>query len=342
MRLVLWKELLLRDSADGRERCRKLLADASTELRRARLVAGVHAAPTVPAGPVEPMPHVAAAQAEYLELLGSRGNGKNDLQLRYLEALAAAADSGSIPFWRALLGHTVARDQFKPQRDEYALTALALLVIEHRDAAALAELVAATRFANPTVRGMAAELLVLAHPVGKNAFELSVPPEVVAVVEEVARGPDFVARFGARRALSWARREAPIEAPEGVFRFEARPASKPAVRRIIELRSSDTLVDLADAILDSVGWVRDAGFAFALADHPDYLVPAEDDPEGSFLALAIGRLGLVARQRFVFGFDPAAGHRFEVELLGIDETRRPGASYPRTVERAGAAPRRRP
>lgn len=199
-------------------------------------------------------------------------------------------------------------------------------------------------------RGIAAQLLVLAHPAPgygiaddvepdeeKPAFQP--PPETVAAILEVARGKGFEARFLARRALEWAGAEVPRDAPDGVFTFEIRPRHQSRVLRVIEIHSSQGLDRLGSALLDSLGWDHDHLFAFSFGkDHSFTLPPPEFDQTPDDGLIAVGDVGMVVRSKFTYLYDFGDMNRFDMRLLSIAESASPRAKYPRVTQREGASP----
>lgn len=120
------------------------------------------------------------------------------------------------------------------------------------------------------------------------------------------------------------------------------------VWRKIELKATDTLEDLHDAIQGAIGWDNDHLYSFFMDNNfhkgdfdAEYTCPYE--PEGRKTAdkAQVGIFGFKKGQKFAYLFDFGDSHRFEVEIadFGIIDK---GKSYPVFLESKGKSPEQYP
>lgn len=143
----------------------------------------------------------------------------------------------------------------------------------------------------------------------------------------------------------------PIEPPDGVYVFRV-SLGRPACT--IELRASQTLPELANAIRCAFGWDEDHLYKFAMTDdihERRFVLPPADaeiaplefgagatDAEPSAFDLPIGALGLPKGHRFVFRYDFGDDNRFEVVVAATHPHREPRVRYPHVAARTGKSP----
>lgn len=114
--------------------------------------------------------------------------------------------------------------------------------------------------------------------------------------------------------------------------------------RKIELKATDTLEDLHDAIQDAIEWDNDHLYSFFMDNKfknrdfdAEYTSPHE--PEGRKTAdeASVGIFGFSKCQKFAYLFDFGDMHKFEIEVLdfGNVDTKK---KYPLILESKGKAP----
>jgi Plasmid pRiA4b ORF-3-like protein len=132
---------------------------------------------------------------------------------------------------------------------------------------------------------------------------------------------------------------APVPA---VLRFDAALEDFDGVRRSIEVREDQTLVDLHDGIQAAFGWLDDHLYSFWLDGHffgsrsSEYTAPIEPDEGVATADVAIAELALQPGAELAYVFDFGDSWRVALRLAGtsVDD----GARYPRVVATAGDAP----
>lgn len=118
--------------------------------------------------------------------------------------------------------------------------------------------------------------------------------------------------------------------------------------RKIELKATDNLEDLHDAIQDAIEWDNDHLYSFYMDNKfkkhdfdMEYTSPHE--PEGRKTAdkAKVGMFGFSKNQKFAYLFDFGDNNRFEVEVVGfgaVDKSK----DYPVVLESKGESPEQYP
>ncbi len=125
------------------------------------------------------------------------------------------------------------------------------------------------------------------------------------------------------------------------YLFKITYLRNPNVWRTIEMAGHQTLDDLHRAIQVAVSFDNDHLYSFYMSNRAwDKRSQYSDPRSGQGLSAAkikIGELNLRMKQRFLYLFDFGDEHRFEVQLIGVNEFTREG-KYPRIIDRHGKDP----
>jgi hypothetical protein len=314
---------------------------------------------------------LSADERMWAEQLGERlwralGAGRTYTEESLLGQVGVQASPDSLPFFRAALEATRERDSFQVRRRRIAVASVAFIARQTGDAAASAQLEAWLTHADVTVRTEATALY------GRLRFRADGGLDAAArsTLERVAyKDRAFAPSFLARGWLHATGVAVPVEPPRGVYAFKA---SLGRVSRTVELTSSQSLDQLASAILSAFGWDRDHLYEFALTgdlrdsrfilpergqevlgfdwgldtdveqappESGDSLSPPESpDP----MSLPLGAFGFPKGHQFLFRYDFGDDHRFKVKVRDIHMHRTPHERYPRVVDSTGKAPEQYP
>lgn len=280
------------------------------------------------------------------------GPGRGYIEEALLGNIGIAADEGSLPFYRAAIAASRPHDKLGPRRRRMAVAAIAFLAESTGSKEAHAQLVELLAHDNPTVRGDAIEHYARIHSTPQGRLTPEAKTRLLLIAKEDRA---FVPRFLARGSLASANEQIPVEPADGVYTFRV---SLGRTSCNIELRASQTLPELASAILGAFGWDHEHLYEFAMtgdvADRRFVLPPADveimplgfgvrpKDAEPSALELPVGALGLPKGHRFVFRYDFGDDNRFDVVVAAIHPHREPRARYPRVVARTGKTPAQYP
>ncbi len=292
------------------------------------------------------------AQALYYRVVERGGPGSNLVQEGLLGLICATENPTSIPFWLEMLDFKSPkkRDNFRQQRRQYALTALARLVVCHDKANAYEALIQATGHVDAAVREQTIDYLGRCYQLNDHPL----PPHLVELLTNIA-GQDnaFTTRFQARAVLRQAGLPVPTGYPHLVYGFVVKLKWDKHIRRVIEIQSEQTLADLQAAIQQSIGWnndhlytfymngdEHDRRFAITTPDYDewadadvDYLPPANE--------ITIGGLGLNIGDSFLYLFDYGDSHLFTIQLgattvMPLEKLQ--SRTYPRLIDSRGEAP----
>ncbi len=311
---------------------------------------------------------VERAQQLYPPLMERGGTGTKAAQEALLHLIAQSGSLASVPFWLSVLDLSKPRDPFRTERREMALAALAFLAIKYegKEQAPYEALRQAAQHPDADVRALAVHHLgnsyyrasdltatdeeerihrILYPPLTpEQASERgSIPSEVLALLRRIATEDEgFEPRFQARQLLFLAGEEVPLDHPDGVYAFKVWLIGNKQLSRTVELRSTQTLETLHQAIQRAIKWDSDHLYSFFLNgkawdERYGYASPFEQDAHRSVDEVLIGELGLVVGHTFLYLFDYGASHSFEVEVVAIHEHAEEG-DYPRVVESKGRAP----
>jgi hypothetical protein len=124
-------------------------------------------------------------------------------------------------------------------------------------------------------------------------------------------------------------------ADDQVFVFKVKFSERKSIWRLIEIKKSQALHDLHEAILDSFGLDSDHLYSFFMSNKfwdrkTEYSHPEADGKPAHKARL--GRLDLNIKQKFAYVHDYGDENRFEVELVDIKEVEK-GVKYPRETKR---------
>jgi hypothetical protein len=307
---------------------------------------------------------VRRAEALTRQVWATGGTGSTRTELELIKAVAAAADAGSLPFFRECLARNVPRERTGPERRALALLGIAL--------AARGGSTGANEELRKQLGAAKAELRAAAVRATSASFGEQLPRDLRLAVEGIAQSDTaFAPRFLARGALVALGAKPILDAPKGSYTFTAALRETRVISRTVELRSEQSLHDLAGAVLDAFGWERDHLYCFyfderdtqgpftiglddeygnpfdgLLADEDEDAAEDEDEAEaeapdvedGTYgMDLPVGALGLVERQRFVFHFDFGDDHLFDISVDAISE-QSPRVKLPRVVAKTGRSP----
>jgi hypothetical protein len=127
-----------------------------------------------------------------------------------------------------------------------------------------------------------------------------------------------------------------------VLRFDAALADFPDVKRSLEVREDQTLVDLHRGIQEAFGWLDDHLYSFWLDGQfwgsraTEYTAPVEPDEDVATADVAICELGLKPGAKVAYVFDFGDSWRVSMRLTGTGDDE--DAGYPRVVAAEGDAP----
>ena len=118
--------------------------------------------------------------------------------------------------------------------------------------------------------------------------------------------------------------------------------------RKIELKATDTLEDLHDAIQDAIEWDNDHLYSFFMDNKfskgdfdAEYTRPYEPEGRNTADKAKVGMFGFSKGQKFAYLFDFGDNHRFEIEVVDfgtVDKSK----DYPVVFESKGKAPEQYP
>ena len=275
----------------------------------------------------------------YRRIFAREISGSVEVQAMLLNLIAASEDATSVPFWLDALTLYKQRDVFRPQRQTIALAALARLAIRHNEPEAYEALRQAAFHREPGIRGLAVHYLGRAyHEAGR-----PLPSLLLAELEDIAlQDAFFEPRFQARMLLRPAGIAVPFDNRGGTYSFKVKPLWTQRIYRTIEVRSEQTLDDLQRFIQHAFEWNNEHFYSFYMNgckydDRYAFACPHEADRPACTVEAIVGELGLVLHHRFLYHFDYAADHLFEVEVVNIRPNVRP-SNYPRLVDSYGKAP----
>ena len=291
-----------------------------------------------------------AAELRRVERLCARvWHAKSTNRARVEETLlghiAAMADEASLPFYRSALAFVRPRDSFATERKRIVVAAIAFLAGMTGSQAAHAELAELLSHDHPVVRCAAIDSYAQIQATPKGTLPRDVAQRLQRIAEE---DPAFAPRFIARDCLARAGQRVPIKPDAAVYAFRA---SLGRASCTVELTASQSLDELASAIIKAFGWDRDHLYEFALTgDLRDrrYVLPAESDEpmwrelgsEGrdrtshpSSMDLPLGALGLTKGHPMIFRYDFGDNHQFNVVVAAIYPKQAPRTKYPRIVTR---------
>lgn len=259
--------------------------------------------------------------------------------LRQLAELGKTADPQLVSFWQDTAIAADPGPPFRYERLTIATAALAYIAIRHHHAAATAFLRQLTHHPNPEVRELAVHYLGRAFTEAGRPFPNPILNEITLIA---AHDDAFAPRFQARRILQIAGEPVPLDNPNSVYDLKVMPLRNRRVHRTLAIRSEQTLRDLQRFIQHAFEWDNDHLFSFYMngrkydGRYRFSCAHEQDRPPWAYEAV-IGQLGLVVGHRFLYHYDYAADHLFEIEVIGIRTNVQPG-NYPRQIDNHGKPP----
>jgi hypothetical protein len=262
-----------------------------------------------------------------------------------LTHVAAACDKSSLPFLRSALDVKRVGDSFATERRQIVVAALAFVGLARDSQAARAELTTLLSHAHPGVRCEAIERFAQIHRSSQGRLAPDAAQRLLHIAQhDRAFAPQFIARDQLARAGV----PVPQDPDAAVYAFRA---SLGRAACTVELTASQTLADLADAILSAFRWDDDHLYEFALtADLRDrrFVVPTESEEPLFFdedkdeddalletesgLQRPLGTFGFVRGHSMIFHFDFGDSHLFNVAVAAIHAHKTPRAKYPRIID----------
>lgn len=219
-----------------------------------------------------------------------------------LSFIALSASPSFIAFWRELVNEPV---RGRWNHAQLALSALALIALEHESGPALEAIQETLRHPDEAVRTSAITRLCALHRLA----ERPVPREDVTALTDLAKSDAaFEPRFNARRCLGAAGEAVPLDAPEGTFVFRVQDEEEPDnPPHDFEQPSRGTLRALHEAIVAAFALPEEEDFAFHAgpSEEDTVLANSEDPPDRAF---KLGELGLREGQEITY-------RSFDVVLL---------------------------
>lgn len=289
-----------------------------------------------------PAPLLRRIEAAARRVWPSAGSGKSAIEEGLMRAVAFNANPSSLPFLLDAIAFTQARDTLTSTRRRWAVAGVAFVALKHGDGEASSTLDQLLTHDDLRVRTWAVHAVART----RRSRGARLTAKAIELLERVGReDPAFEPRFVARLRLKEAGREITAESAGGVYAFAATFGH---ASRTVELRSEQTLDQLAWAIVDAFGWDSDHLYAFTLSleleDHAFEMAcevapgSGQDAGDGP-LSMPIGALGMPAGHRFGMLYDFGDNNVFAVRLVEVKEQAVAHASYPRVAARTGKAPR---
>jgi hypothetical protein len=284
----------------------------------------------------------------------AQGTNRARVEETLLGHIAVMADEASLPFYRSVLAFVRPRDSFATERKRIIVAAIALLAGMTGSQAAHAHLGRLLTHESPLVRSAAIDSYAQLHVTSEGTL----PPDAAQRLHQIAEHDRaFAPQFIARDHLARAGQQVPMNTRARVYAFSA---SLGRASCTVELTASQSLDDLARAILEAFAWDRDHLYEFALTGSlrdRRYVLPAEpDEPiqrvwpahdasrtaQPSTMDLPLGALGLPTGHQMIFRYDFGDNHQFKVVIAAIHPQQDPRARYPRVVTRPAKLPEQYP
>jgi len=139
---------------------------------------------------------------------------------------------------------------------------------------------------------------------------------------------------------------APIDKSQTII-FKVMFKYRKGTWRKIEMKASQTLEELHEAIQSAIGWDNDHLYSFFIDNkfngrEPDAEFTCPYEPEGRKTAdISVGVFAFRKSQKFAYLFDFGDDHRFEIEVLNFGKVR-DGKEYPFLIESKGKSPQQYP
>lgn len=283
------------------------------------------------------------------------GTGRSRVEQVLLTHIAAACDESSLPFFRSALDVKRVGDSFATERRQIVVAALAFMALARDSQAARAEMTTLLSHEHPMVRCEAIERFAQIHRSAQGGLAPDAAQRLLHIAQhDRAFAPQFIARDQLARAGV----PVPQDPDAAVYAFRA---SLGRAACTVELTASQTLADLADAILSAFRWDSDHLYEFALtgdlrdrrfivpteSEDPLFFDEDEDDDSApleteSGLERPLGSFGLLRGHSMIFHFDFGDSHRFDVSVAAIHAHKTPRAKYPRIIERPQKPPQQYP
>ena len=270
----------------------------------------------------------------YRLVLKVGGKGREMVEEELLRYFLLTAADASIPFLLELCQVERAHDRYTKTRQRNAVKVLGAIAVAQRSLLADQALLGLLRHPQATVRQAAITY-------GGGRFRLSDEPTpdrwitgLRLLLREEASSP---VRAAAAYLLWNLGQSLPFDA-RLAYACRVRFQGMPIPSRTILTPARATLADLQRAIQHAMGWDNDHLYAFFMdgggwhSDCPFWAPGCEDGPFADQVQL--GQLALEPGQHFLYLFDFGDGHRFDVDVLGM-QVMEPGGIYPRVIERVG-------
>ncbi len=139
---------------------------------------------------------------------------------------------------------------------------------------------------------------------------------------------------------------APIDKSQTII-FKVMLKYRKGTWRKIEMKASQTLEELHEAIQDAIGWGNDHLYSFFMDNKfnsrkPDAEFTCPYEPEGrKTVDIAVGAFAFKKGQKFAYLFDFGDDHRFEIEVIDFGKVEK-GKEYPILLESKGKSPEQYP
>lgn len=278
----------------------------------------------------------ASLEAAARSLWNTKFEGKGYIEPGLMGHIAFSAGPSSLPFFLDAIEFSRPRDTLIPARQNWAVAGIAFVETKTESTDAAAALDALLAHPERRVRAWAVNAISIIRRTTGGDLDA----RAAKLLGRVAREDRAVEpRWLACTTLSDAGLPVPCEPCEGLYVFKVAYGAR--LSRTIEVRSDQTLIQLAGAVVDAIGWDHDHLFQFRVSkkpDHPRLRWPQDGETYEDAVAPLIGAVGLLPGHRFELLYDFGARNRFDIEVVEAGGRAQRGTQYPRVVASSGQAP----
>ncbi|MCW1966947.1 MAG: plasmid pRiA4b ORF-3 family protein [Anaerolineae bacterium] len=303
----------------------------------------------------------------YLTIFERGGHNVSFAQERLVRLLIKTRSAKCLPFFKHVLTLIKPRDALIKKRKSLAVSGIAYLalfddqadkllweLLNHPDSNVRYEAIRLII----AVRGYFSDKFSQYFPDGDKNSKIKYAPELTKLATVRSFTPDEqqiltdIAQhdtntqvcFLARYVLGRVGVQLPLENPDGTYTLKVTLIGFPKMYRSIEIASTDNLLDLHNAIQESIDWGNDHLWLFTLKeDDRDELFTFKSPMiDGRYSAddYRLGDLGLRLNFSLKYLFDFGDDNLFEVKVIAINPIA--NGALPRVVDRKGENPEQYP